>query len=498
MKPLDWCVIVAYAAGMLAVGWHYWRRTATADDYLLGGREMRPLGVGLSLFATLLSTITYLALPGEMIRHGPMMLAMIFAFPLVAYVVGWFMIPVFMTLKTTSAYEILETRLGLGVRMLGSVFFLAMRLAWMAVILFATTDKILVPLLGLDPSATPILCAVLGVITVIYTSMGGLRAVVFTDVVQTLILFGGAVLTVVLISVRLGGVTAWWPDPWPAHWPEPEWGLSLTTRTTFLGAVLAQFTWWTCTAGSDQMAIQRYLATRDAKTARAVLFTSLAANTLVYLILYAVGMSLLAYFRLHPELLPPGETLLSDADKLFPHFIAVGMPAGVSGLVVAGLLAAAMSSLSSGINSSCSVITADFIDRFRRRTSAAVETDHVQRAKIVSVFVGVVVVMLSTGVGMVQGNLLEVAFKVVNLLTAPLFGLFFMALFVRWATGPGTIVGAVFGVAVVAIINYWPDVTGTQGISFLWAMPLSFITQIGVGMLVSALPVGRRRNDVGG
>ena len=74
MKPLDWCVIVAYAAGMLAVGWHYWRRTTTADDYLLGGREMRPLGVGLSLFATLLSTITYLALPGEMIRHGPMML----------------------------------------------------------------------------------------------------------------------------------------------------------------------------------------------------------------------------------------------------------------------------------------------------------------------------------------------------------------------------------------------------------------------------------------
>jgi SSS family solute:Na+ symporter len=492
MTPLDWVVIVAYGVGMLAVGWYYWRRTATTDDYLLGGRSMRPVGLGLSLFASLLSTITYLSLPGEMIRHGPMMLAMVVAFPLVAYVVGWFMIPFIMTLKITSAYEILETRLGLGVRMLGASFFLAMRLAWMAVIIYATTDKVLVPLMGLKASATPVLCAVLGAITVVYTSMGGLRAVVLTDVVQTLILFGGALFTLVLISIHLGGPAAWWPQTWPDHWADPQWGLSLTARTTFLGALMAQFTWWVCTAGSDQMAIQRYLATRDVKTARGVLITSLAANTMVYLILFAVGLSLLAYFRLHPEMLPQGTGLLTDPDRLFPHFIAVGLPTGVSGLVVAGLLAAAMSSLSSGINSSCSVITSDFIDRFRSLDGDSPEADHIKTAKIVSVFVGVVVVALSTGVGMVQGNLLEVTFKVSNLLTAPLFGLFFMAMFVRWATGLGTIVGAVFGVAVAAAINYWPDVTGTQGISFLWAMPLSLVTQIGVGMLVSALPKGRR------
>jgi SSS family solute:Na+ symporter len=491
MTPLDWLVIVAYGVGMLAVGWHYWRRTATTDDYLLGGRSMRPFGVGLSLFASLLSTITYLSLPGEMIRHGPMMLAMVLAFPLVAWVVGWFVIPFIMTLKITSAYEILETRLGLGVRMLGAFFFLAMRLAWMAVIVYATTDKVLVPLMGLKSSATPVLCAVLGVITVVYTSMGGLRAVVLTDVVQTLILFGGALFTLVLISIRLGGPAAWWPQTWPEHWADPEWGLGLTTRASFLGALMAQFTWWVCTAGSDQMAIQRYLATRDAKTARGVLITSLAANTMVYLILFAVGLSLLAYFRLHPEMLPQGTELLTDPDRLFPHFMAVGLPMGISGLVVAGLLAAAMSSLSSGINSSCSVITSDFIDRFRGRGGGSPEADHVKTARIVSAFVGVVVVALSTGVGMVQGNLLEVTFKVSNLLTAPLFGLFFMAMFVRRATGPGTVVGAVFGVAVAAAINYWPDVTGTQGISFLWAMPLSLVAQIGIGTLVSALPVGR-------
>jgi len=497
MTYWDWLVIVGYAVGMLAVGWYYSRRTTTTDDYLLGGRRMRPLGVGLSLFATMLSTITYLSLPGEIIKYGPMILAMIVGLPPVFFLAGWFMIPFIMTLKVTSAYEILETRLGLGVRMLGSTFFLAMRLAWMAVIIYATTDTVLIPLLGLPSSATPALCAVLGLITVIYTSMGGLRAVVFTDVAQTLILFGGALFTLVLITARMGGVAAWWPTEWPGHWPEPVWGFSSTARVTFLGAALATFTWWMCTASSDQMAIQRYLATRDRKTARRVLLTSLAANALVFLLLAAVGLALLAYFRAHPELLPQGETSLREAntDQFFPIFIAARMPAGISGLVVAGLLAAAMSSLSSGVNSSCSVITTDFIDRFRRRTSNGIETDHVKLAKTVSVAVGVVVVALTSGVGMVQGNLLEVAYKVVNLLTAPLFGLFFMAMFVRWATGFGTIVGAAFGVIVVVGVNFWKEITGTQGISFLWAMPLSFLTQIGVGMLVSLLPVGNRAGD---
>ena len=112
MSYFDWAVIGLYAVGMLAVGWYYSRRTATTDDYLLGGRNMNPLNVGLSLFATLLSTISYLAYPGEMIRYGPMILAMVVAYPFVALVVGWLMIPFFMRLQVTSAYQILEMRLG--------------------------------------------------------------------------------------------------------------------------------------------------------------------------------------------------------------------------------------------------------------------------------------------------------------------------------------------------------------------------------------------------
>ena len=114
VSTLDWVVIVAYALGMIAVGWYCSRRATTTEDYLLGGRAMKPWAVGLSLFATLMSTISYLAVPGEMIQHGPMVASQILAFPFIMIVVGWFLIPRIMKLNVTSAYEILETRLGVA------------------------------------------------------------------------------------------------------------------------------------------------------------------------------------------------------------------------------------------------------------------------------------------------------------------------------------------------------------------------------------------------
>jgi SSS family solute:Na+ symporter len=495
----DLAVIGVYALGMLAVGWYYSRRTKTRVEYLLGGRTMRPLAVGVSLFASLISTISYLAWPGEVIKNGPMMVSAVMAYPLVGAVVGWLMIPFIMRLKVTSAYEILELRLGPGVRTLGSLLFLLLRLLWMAVIIYATTSKVLVPLLGLDPRATPLVCAILALVTVLYTAMGGLRAVVITDVIQSAILFSAAIVTIVTITVSLGGVEAWWPSQWPAHWPEPCYGYNPNARVTMFGAVLAMFTWFLCTSTSDQIAVQRYLATRDAKAARIVLFTSLVADGLVTLILAAVGLGLLAYFRAFPHLLPAGQTVLGDADKLFPQFIMIGLPTGLSGLVVAGLLACAMSALSAGINSTSTVITVDFIDRFGSAKSSSTalvgraEADRVKLVKCVSVLVGVAVVSLSLLVNLVHGNLLEICYKVVNLLTAPLAGLFFLAMFVPWAKGFGALAGAACGLATVVSITYWKEMTGTQGISFLWAMPLSLLVEVGVGALVSLLPLGRGR-----
>lgn len=304
LHTLDWCVIGTYLVAMLLVGWYFSRRTQTTDDYLLGGRQMNPWAVGLSLFATLLSTLTYLSMPGEMIKHGPMVIAMIASFPLIAWIVGWYIIPRFMKLQVTSAYEILEDRLGIGIRLLGSALFLSLRLLWMAVVIYATVEKVLIPMLGWDEKYIPYISAVLGVITVVYTSMGGLRAVVYTDVVQTFILLGGAILTMVTITYSLGGVQQWWPNDWASNWAPIKIWFSPTSSRTIAGAALSGLVWYVCTAGSDQMAVQRYLATRDVSAARKMYFVSLAVAVCSTTFLAVLGLALHGYFTANAQMLP--------------------------------------------------------------------------------------------------------------------------------------------------------------------------------------------------
>ena len=176
-------------------------------------------------------------------------------------------------------------------------------------------------------------------------------------------------------------------------------------------------------------------------------------------------------------MLPDGETVVSGADRLLPRYIVKGLPVGISGLIVAGLLAAAMSSLSSGLNSTCSVIMVDWIDRFRKTRGG--EVDQVRIARLISWIIGAVVVSLSLASSLVRGNLLEAANRLVNLLTAPLFVLFFMAMFVRWATPLGTWAAGLSSVAAAAVIAY----TDLTPLSFLWIMPGSLVTGIVVGSL---------------
>jgi SSS family solute:Na+ symporter len=488
MRILDWVVVVGYAAGMLAVGQYFARRNKTTDDYLLGGRRMSPFAVGLSLFATLTSALSYLAVPGEMVKHGPMQLAQYAAFPLIGIVVGWGLIPFLMRQQVTSAYEILEQRFGLSVRLVGATMFLSMRLIWMAAILYATSDKILAPMLNLGPQATVLASVVMCVITLIYTAEGGLRAVVVTDAVQSLIMLAGAVAAIAIVTVDLGGVSAWWPHQWAAHWDEPHFGFDSTSRFTFLGVITSGFAWYVFSFGSDQMAIQRWQSTRDAPAARRSLFTSLAADALVGILLGVVGLALVGYFTAHPELFTESASLVTGADRLFPRFVMVGLPAGMTGLIVAAVLAAAMSSLSSGMNSSSSVITEDYIVRFR--SSPLTDASRMRHARWISAGIGVAVLLISLLVSRIEGNLLDVCYRAVNLLTAPLFVLFFMAMFVRWATTFGALTAGLASVATAVCIAY-AEPLGLRPVSIMWITPGSFGVGVACGSIASLLPIGR-------
>ena len=148
---LDSTVLVIYVVAMLLIGWYFARRTRDSEDYLLGGRRMNALVVGLSLFASLLSTISYLGYPAEMISHGPIILAGFIGYPVIVAVVGWVLIPAIMRWEVTTAYQILERRFHASVSVLASIIFLIIRLIWMALIISLMATKIIVPLLGIDP-----------------------------------------------------------------------------------------------------------------------------------------------------------------------------------------------------------------------------------------------------------------------------------------------------------------------------------------------------------
>lgn len=485
MSWLDWLVLAAYGGLMLGVGLYYARQNKSEDDYLLGGRRMSPIVLGLSLFATMVSTLSYLANPGEMVAHGPMMTMQIAAYPLIFVIVGFGLIPLLMRQPVTSAYELLETRLGGSIRSAGAAVFLLLRFGWMATILFAMSDVVLVPLLGLEDAWTPWLCVAVGVVTAMYSSTGGIKAVVMTDAIQAITMLAGAVATLAVITYHMGGVTEWWPHEWPGNWQRPSWGFDPNVRVSLGILMLSTTLWYVCTNGSDQMSIQRFLSTRDAKAARRTLAVAQFTDAVVAGLLALTGVAVLGYYRANPPELGGGQTISSVADELFPTFIMTQMPAGLAGLVLAAILSAALSSLSSGVNSACAVLDKDFISRRSEKASSGVEA--VTRLRWLTWLVACVATVLSLLNIYIEGNLIERCFKLVNLLTAPLFVLFFLALFVPWANAAGAWLGLVGSILTAIVIAYSHDLGLNLGISFVWMMPCSLLVGVIFGTLGSAL-----------
>ncbi len=495
LVPVDWLVIGFYILLMLSIGMYYFRRQKTSEEYLLGNRHVNSLASGISLFASFLSTITFLAIAGETIKHGPLVVGVyIFCLPIVYFLAAYFVIPFFMKMRITSAYEIIEKPFGKGVRMTGSIIFLLTRFVWMALLVFLTA-KTLVVMLNWNEGNIIYISILCGIITVIYATMGGLRAVVVTDVTQFSILMFGAILTLVLVTAELGGVSAWMPVEWAPNWDRIIiFSLDPYLRLTVVFLILNRVSYWVCTAGSDQMAIQRFVATKDLRSARRSFLTAQSVETVLFCILMCVGFAIFSFYRENPHLLPDGKDLTVDADFLFPNFIANNMPAGISGLMVAALFSAAMSSLSSGINSTAAVVTADIVPWITGRNRD--NTKNLSLAKWSSFVVGMLVVGISSSMQDVPGNIMEVTAKTSNFFVSPLFNLFFMAFFVPFATPFGTIIGSIYGIAAAFILSFWDVMTGGPPITFLWIVPGSLIVSIMSSVVLSFIPVTGKRVPV--
>ncbi|WP_145452838.1 sodium:solute symporter family transporter [Gimesia panareensis] len=473
------------------LGWYFSRGQEDTSEYFVGSGQMNPFLIGVSLFATLLSTITYLSTPGEILGKGPVYLVKDLAMPFIFILVGFFMLPVYMKSRVTSAYELLEEKLGLGIRILGAVMFLGLRLIWMSLLVYLTA-KAITTMLNVGDEWIPYIVMGTGMVAIIYTSLGGLRAVVITDLIQTILLFGGALLVIATITYHLGGFS-WFPTQWNSNWDtQPFFSTDPATRVTYVGTFLSILIWYVATLCGDQVSVQRFMSTRDAVAARKSLAIQLTVSVVVSLTLAMVGFALLGYFTAFPNEIPAGMELKKDADKFFPHYIANHLPIGVSGCVVSAMFAAAMSSIDSGVNSITAVVMTDFFDRFGIKPKT--ERGHIFSARLLALGIGVIVVLSSSLMGSIPGNITAVTNKTANLLTTPIFCLFFFALFIPYARPAGVLVGAVLGTTTAVLIafsgpifveNYTSDMA--DPISFQWIAPAAVTVNIASGCLISYL-----------
>ena len=479
LQPLDYGIIVGYLLFVVVLGIKVGQGQETTEDFFLAGRKMHWFPVGISIMATLFSAISYLGYPGEIYQHGLPITAMLPCFLFVMPIIMFGFMPFYQRLRLTTAYEYLEQRFDVRVRSLASGLFILCRLGWMAAAIY-TPSLALHVVTGLPLLPLIIVC---GVLATVYTIFGGMKAVIWTDVVQFFVLVGGLGGAVWIVHSHLsGGFTEAihmaraydqaHPEAFRLRW---DFGWSWTARMTVLGCWIGQLVTFTSDYGVDQVTVQRYLTTPDLKQMQRSFVINLLGVLVVITGLAAVGLGLWAFFQHHAA-----EVADLAQDKVFPYFIARYFPVGASGLMIAALLAATMSSIDSGLNSVATAVTVDFYERFGWVEES--EQVRLRLARTITLATGVVVTVLATLVGRL-GDIIAITNKVNNGFKGPLLAIFLLGMLTRKAQSRGVLLGAAVGLGVALYATYWwPEASRP---SFLWITLLGLLPTLLLGWLGS-------------
>ena len=486
LQTVDYLVVAVYLLSVLAVGLYFSTKQTKSEEYFIGGRKMPWLAVGLSIMASLLSTISYLASPGEMIKNGPTMALAWLIVPFVFLIVSFVWLPFLMKLELTSVYEYLDRRFGRRAGQLASILFVfVLRLFWMGMVVLTASVAVadityssVAGMVGIDflgPTQwTLVVLISVGILATVYTVLGGIQAVIWTDVVQTVILVVGAVLTLVIIMVETStGPYDWWNTMTASevggHEFPPLWSWDLSERNVLGFALLHSSFWYLCTFLGDQVAMQRYFSMDSLRSAIRGNAVNFSCDLLIMLLLALCGMALFTYYTQNPVEIVDG---ISDpqqakvADRVFPHFIGHHLPAGVAGLVVAALFAAAMSSLDSGINSVATVLTVDFI---RKKHPDIADARELQLARWISVAIGLGCTAMAVGLMFLPEdlNIIDASARTFNCALGPLAAMFLVGMFLPHVGEPAVIIATICGTLIALVVSWWSELINLLGLAEL-------------------------------
>ena len=447
---LNWSILFIYLSGMLFLGYFFMKREESTTDFFKGGERIPWWAAGMSIFATMLSAITFMAIPAKTYTTNWLYFMMAFTIFVMAFPVVKYYLPFFRRLNVTTAYEYLEKRFSYIIRLLASALFILFMIARMALVLFLPSLA-LTTVTGID---IYICITLMGVITLAYCTMGGVEAVVWGDVIQGFVLLAGAILAVIfLINGTEGGLPGV-IDITISHEKMKTFDFAFDlTKATFWVVLLGGMANNLISYSSDQTVIQRYLTTKDERSAGKSIMLNGVLSVLISIVFYFIGTALFAFFSTKPEQLNIG---MENPDSIFPFFIMSNMPVGIAGLLIAAIFAATMSTVSSNINSMATAFTSDMYKKFN---SSKEDRHYLGVARISGIVTGSIGILLA--LLMATWNILSLFdyFNyILGLMASGLGGLFIMGIFFKRINGKSALIGFIFGIVSLLLINNFTEI----------------------------------------
>lgn len=447
----DLVVFFIYMIGILFFGVSfYFKKGRTTDDYMVGGGRLPSWAIGMSIFATFVSSISFLALPGKAYLSNWNSFVFSLSIPIAALIAVKFFVPLYRKVQSKSAYYYLESRFGPWARTYASICYLLTQLARMGTIMYLLALPTNA-LLGWDIGTIII---VTGVFVIIYAAMGGIEAVIWTDAIQGIVLIGGAIacLLFIMFSMPQGPMQIVEVGQSFNKFSLGSFGLNFK-ESTFWGILIYGLFINLQNFGIDQNYVQRYMCAKTEKEAIKSTWMGSLLYVPVSLLFFLIGTALFAYYKVQPELLPQELQGLEAADRIFPYFIVEALPIGMTGLLIASIFAAGMSTISTSINSSATVILTDHFKKYHKdKISSKMEFRILTGAAILMGLLSIAVALAMTNVK----SALDAWWALSSVFSGGVLGLFLLSFLSKRVQRFEAGIAVIVGIIVIAWMSLTP------------------------------------------
>jgi SSS family transporter len=474
MNVIDYVVVLVYIGIIVALGSSFFKKDKSLKDYLLGGRNIPWWAAALSGLA--ISTGSLLGAPGQAYKGDFTYMQYRLVLPIAIAANVFLIIPTYYKMNLVSVYEYLERRFDLKTRLFASSIFILLKCFFLGLVIYSSS-LVITEITGAN---LYLIIFLIGLIATFYTMLGGIEGVIWTDVLQMSVLFGGIVAAIWIVLIRIDGGFLGILSIAAAEgkFNFINTSTSLTEEFTIWNGLLGGVFIMLALNGVDQSETQRFLTTPTLRQSQVAIATTMITNTIYGLAVFSLGILLYVYYLQHPEKGGFG----INPDRVFPKFIVEELPAGVTGLVVAAVFSAGMSSMAAVLSSQSTVVLEDFYGRLTRKPTTT------GKARILIVFFGIICTAVATQVSAL-GTILVASNKFITFFGGTLVGVFMLGMLTKRANGWGAFLGAITGIVGVSLLSFLTPV------SFMWYGVFSATLAFGSGYIYSFFFTDSRINQ---